>query len=169
MSQDRPMLIKKAMEYIPETSRIYHVISDVSGAFEKGAELEKVMDYLETEYGDVDCSISFYNIGVIVLALLYGNGEFEKTITLAVNCGYDTDCTAATLGAVLGIIYGEEIFGKKWLGYCGEEIITGCVNLHYDILTIDKLSRITCNFGIETDLQECGKEQADSFTMDYVG
>ena len=169
MSQDRPMLIKKAMEYIPETSRIYHVISDVSGAFEKGAELEKVMDYLETEYGDVDCSISFYNIGVIVLALLYGNGEFEKTITLAVNCGYDTDCTAATLGAVLGIMYGEEIFGEKWLGYCGEEIITGCVNLHYDILTIDKLSRITCNFGIETDLQECGKEQADSFTMDYVG
>ena len=117
----------------------------------------------------MDCSISFYNIGVIVLALLYGNGEFEKTITLAVNCGYDTDCTAATLGAVLGIIYGEEIFGKKWLGYCGEEIITGCVNLHYDILTIDKLSRVTCNFGIETDLQECGKEQADSFRMDYVG
>ena len=38
-------------------------------------------DYLETEYGDVDCSISFYNIGVIVLALLYGNGDFEKTIT----------------------------------------------------------------------------------------
>lgn len=59
--------------------------------------------------------------------------------------------------------------GEKWLGYCGEEIITGCVNLHYDILTIDKLSRVTCNFGIETDLQECGKEQADSFRMDYVG
>lgn len=169
LSQDRLELIKKASEYIPETSRIYHVISDVSGAFEKGAELEKVMDYLETEYGDVDCSISFYNIGVIALALLYGNGEFEKTITLAVNCGYDTDCTAATLGAVLGIMYGEEIFGEKWLGYCGEEIITGCVNLHYDILTIDKLSRVTCNFGIETDLQECGKEQADSFTIDYVG
>lgn len=71
---------KKASEYIPETSRIYHVISDVSGAFEKGAELEKVMDYLETEYGDVDCSISFYNIGVIALALLYGNGEFEKRL-----------------------------------------------------------------------------------------
>lgn len=38
------------------------------------------MDYLETEYGDVDCSISFYNIGVIALALLYGNGEFEKRL-----------------------------------------------------------------------------------------
>ena len=51
--------VYKRQEYIPETSRIYHVISDISGAFEKGSELEKVMDYLETEYGDVDCSISF--------------------------------------------------------------------------------------------------------------
>ena len=51
----------------------------------------------------------------------------------------------------------------------GMPIVMGLSLIHIYILTIDKLSRVTCNFGIETDLQECGKEQADSFRMDYVG
>ena len=47
------------------------------------------------------------NIGITVLGLLYGEGDFDKTICLAANCGEDADCTAATAGALFGIIRGE--------------------------------------------------------------
>jgi ADP-ribosylation/crystallin J1 len=40
-----------------------------------------------------------------VLGLLAGEGDFGKSLCIAVNCGNDTDCTGATLGAPLGILY----------------------------------------------------------------
>lgn len=68
------------------------------------------------------------NFGIIILALLYGKGDFEKTIILAVNCGEDSDCTAATAGALLGIILGYDKLPKKWIDPIGGNIKTCCLN-----------------------------------------
>jgi streptogramin lyase len=46
------------------------------------------------------------NTGAVVGALLYGEGDFQKTITLSFNFGWDADCDAATAGAVVGVIKG---------------------------------------------------------------
>jgi hypothetical protein len=40
-----------------------------------------------------------------------------------VNCGYDTDCTGATLGALLGILEGPEGIPRKWSTVIGERIV----------------------------------------------
>jgi hypothetical protein len=42
------------------------------------------------------------NGGAVVLALLYGDGDFYKTLQYAMALGYDADCNAATAGAVIG-------------------------------------------------------------------
>lgn len=42
------------------------------------------------------------NGGMVLLALLYGEGNFYRTLQLAMALGYDADCNAATAGAVLG-------------------------------------------------------------------
>jgi hypothetical protein len=42
------------------------------------------------------------NGALVLLALLYGNGDFYKTLQYAMALGYDADCNAATAGAVLG-------------------------------------------------------------------
>lgn len=68
------------------------------------------------------------NIGFIILGLLYGEGDFGKSICLAVNCGEDADCTAATVGAVLGIINGEKNIPNKWKEPIGNKIITRFIN-----------------------------------------
>lgn len=69
------------------------------------------------------------NIGLTILALLYGEGDFEKTVCIAVNCGEDTDCTAATAGALFGILHGTEAIPDKWIAPIGRTIKTGCLNL----------------------------------------
>jgi len=43
------------------------------------------------------------NIGIIVLGLLYGGGDFDRTVCTTVNCGEDTDCAGATVGSLFGI------------------------------------------------------------------
>ena len=58
------------------------------------------------------------NIAVIAslsfLALLYGNGDFEKTICLAVMGGLDTDCNGATAGSIAGVMLGDDRIPSKW-------------------------------------------------------
>jgi len=40
------------------------------------------------------------NAGVCVLALLYGRGNFARTVEIATMCGWDTDCNAGNVGTI---------------------------------------------------------------------
>lgn len=42
------------------------------------------------------------NAALVVLALLYGDGDFKKSLQYAFALGYDADCNTATVGTVLG-------------------------------------------------------------------
>ena len=55
--------------------------------------------------------------------------NFENSLCIAVNCGEDTDCTAATLGSILGIINGIEAIPQKWIEPIGRTIKTAYLNL----------------------------------------
>lgn len=48
------------------------------------------------------------NGGFTVLSILYGNNSYYESIKIASLIGYDGDCTAATVGGLLGIIKGME-------------------------------------------------------------
>ena len=50
------------------------------------------------------------NTAAIIGALLHGQGEFVETLRLAFNFGWDSDCNAATCGAILGVMK-----GKRWM------------------------------------------------------
>ncbi len=69
------------------------------------------------------------NVGILVLGLLYGEGDFERTILTAVNCGEDTDCTCATAGSIFGIMHGVDAIPEKWIAPIGRKIRTGCLNI----------------------------------------
>ena len=56
----------------------------------------------------------FPNNAVIALALLYGEGDFDKTIAIAVMAGWDTDTNAGDVGPVMGVILGAGAIAEKW-------------------------------------------------------
>jgi ADP-ribosylglycohydrolase len=68
------------------------------------------------------------NVGFTVAGLLYGEGDFGKSICLANKCGEDTDCTCATLGALLGIISGASKLPEKWAKPLDDKIVTMCID-----------------------------------------
>lgn len=69
------------------------------------------------------------NIGMLLIGLLYGKGDFGQSLCTAVNCGEDTDCTAATAGAIFGILHGIAAIPDKWIAPVGSKIKTACLNL----------------------------------------
>jgi hypothetical protein len=55
------------------------------------------------------------NTAAIIAAFLYGNGDFSETIRHSMNFGYDADCNCATLGTLMGTIYGHRsILNQGW-------------------------------------------------------
>ncbi|MCL1855888.1 MAG: ADP-ribosylglycohydrolase family protein [Clostridia bacterium] len=68
------------------------------------------------------------NVGFTIAGLLYGEGDFGKSIILANKCGEDTDCTCATLGALLGIISGASKLPEKWTKPLDDRIVTMCID-----------------------------------------
>ena len=69
------------------------------------------------------------NIAIIIIGWLYGEGDFGRSLCIAVNCGEDTDCTAGTLGAILGICHGYDALPERWRTPVGDGIKTACLNL----------------------------------------
>ena len=88
------------------------------------------------------------NIGLTILGWYYGEGDFSRSICIAAGCGEDADCTAATLGSIMGIIRGATGIPEKWLEPIGDEIKTCSLNTISSMITIPQtvteLTNRTC-------------------------
>ncbi len=143
---DIPTLLQSALAYIPENSeaagcvRLLLDIYKVKTAAAARAELVR-------RYGSSDASYSVVNLGIVLIALLYGKGDFNDTMITAVNCGYDTDCTAATAGSILGIILGKSGISPAWLERIGESFVIGTVDIERQRNTLTQLTQDTVALG----------------------
>ncbi|HUT90306.1 MAG TPA: ADP-ribosylglycohydrolase family protein [Thermoguttaceae bacterium] len=64
----------------------------------------------------------------VLVGLLYGEGDFRKSVSLATMCGFDTDCNAGTVGCLLGLRNGLQPIPAEWkdpLGDAYELQVTG--------------------------------------------
>ena len=88
----------------------------------------------------------FPNNAVIALALLYGDGDFDKAISIAVMSGWDTDTNAADVGPVMGIILGRSAIAEKWTAPIANIMRTDVRGA--EELQIDDLARRTVEMGM---------------------
>ena len=119
---DIPKLIRKCCKLLPKKSFLKEVIKDTIQLCKKYSSQKKIRKKILEDYGSDNFTDVHQNIAFCVAALLLGKGDFSKTVCSAVNFGCDTDCTGATVGAVLGIIDPEGI-PKKWLKPIGRQLV----------------------------------------------
>ena len=141
------VILEYGLTFIPEESRIAGVVRTCLTWYREGCTWKESVTELHDTYASNDSSISFYNFGVEILALLYGEGKFEETVLLAINGGYDTDCTAATVGAFLGAWKGTEAVPDEWKETIEDRIVTACVNLNTEFHTLSELTDTICSLG----------------------
>lgn len=60
---------------------------------------------------NIDASL---NGAYVVLGLLYGRGEFDKTLEISMRAGQDSDCNPASAVGVLGVMLGYKRIAEKW-------------------------------------------------------
>lgn len=115
---DPGKLLEAGLATIPEDCDYARCIRDVMGWHaEWPDDWERTHEQIDAKWAPEGSDKNrrvFPNNAVNALALLYGEGDFEKTISIAVMAGWDTDTNAGDVGPVMGIVLGPDAIGEKW-------------------------------------------------------
>ena len=117
VSTDLEDILRTGVSQIPSTSRLYRAVYSVLEGFHAGISEKVCFDHIHRiydEHSPHDWCHTLSNAMIVASALLYGSGDFGKSICLAVQTGFDTDCNGATVGSVLGMRNGIEQIGCEW-------------------------------------------------------
>lgn len=107
VESDLNALIDTAVGYIPADSTITRVIRDVR-AWHAAApdDWRATLAQIQANYGYDKFHGACHmvpNHALIIMALLYGGDNFRKAQMIINTAGWDTDCNAANVGAILGV------------------------------------------------------------------
>lgn len=157
VESDKYKLIEIGLSYIPEDCGVAKGIKAAIASYESGVGFTEarrnVMTVVPGSFGiqgtilkdipnDVPIGQPGYdapsNIGIMIIGWLYGEDDFGKSLCISNNCGEDTDCTCATLGAILGIIHGAGKIPSEWVEPIGDAISTCCIRLMDGGISIPK-------------------------------
>ncbi|NLG26724.1 MAG: ADP-ribosylglycohydrolase family protein, partial [Chloroflexi bacterium] len=115
-------LIRIGLAMIPPACAISRVIREVVWCWQHGIRYDDARERVTRTYWNEQPCNAIPNHGFTVAGWLYGK-DFGDRLCKAVNCGFDTDCTGATLGALLGILGGTRGIPKEWSAPIGTDIV----------------------------------------------
>ncbi|MBN1674543.1 MAG: ADP-ribosylglycohydrolase family protein [Kiritimatiellae bacterium] len=119
---DPMTLIRIGLNMIPLSSHLARSVREAVWCHENGVSWGEARERIVSRFATVQPCNAVPNAAFIVIGWLYGTDYGDK-LCKAVNCGYDTDCTGATLGSLLGILGGTAGIPAKWREPIGEQIV----------------------------------------------
>ncbi|HXE80654.1 MAG TPA: ADP-ribosylglycohydrolase family protein [Vicinamibacterales bacterium] len=135
-------LIDIGVANLPEGSRFAKTVADMRELHRrfpgdwKAARAEMARRYYHDEDPDTKTIWNAnLNGAAAVLAMLYGKGDFRRTLDLACAMGFDADNQAATVSGLLGVVLGTERLPKDLLFPLPELGWTGPFNDFYRNVT----------------------------------
>lgn len=125
IEDDIETIVGRAIDVIPEESDFHKIIDHVIALHNENPDDWKFAweginrDWAHTDLGprgllnpfNIDAKI---NAAWVVLGLLYGDGDFGRTMEIATRAGDDADCNPASAAGILGTIYGYEAIPEFW-------------------------------------------------------
>ncbi|MCP4539757.1 MAG: ADP-ribosylglycohydrolase family protein [Chloroflexi bacterium] len=114
-------LLDTGVSFIPQDSVIARMIADLRQWRIQEPDWHKGFELLAANYGydkyGGNCHM-VPNHGLIILGLLWGDDDFQKTLMIVNTCGWDTDCNSGNVGCLMGIKNGLAGLdaGPDWRG-----------------------------------------------------
>jgi len=127
-TKSRIELIEIGLSEIPTNSRFSKSIRAILKAYLQQAEYDEVVEQIHTGWDERNphhwCH-TISNAEIVAAGLLWGAGDFEKSICRAVQACFDTDCNGATVGSIIGMMLGAKALPEKWIGPLHDTLDTG--------------------------------------------
>jgi len=115
VTADPKRLVEIGLSQIPTTSRLAEAVRFAASLPATEPTWEGALDRLYERYGHYHWVHAINNAAMVAAALVYGEGDFEQSICLAVMGGWDTDCNGATVGSVMGAALGARRLPQRWI------------------------------------------------------
>lgn len=119
---DPQVLLDSALMPLPVTSHVRRAVNDTRLWWAQTGDWRAVRERIVEFYGHENFTDAPMNLAFTILGWLAGQGDFSRAICVAVNCGKDTDCTGATVGALMGIL-DPNCIPEKWLRPIGRDLV----------------------------------------------
>ena len=110
-------IIEAGLAQIPATSRLAEDVGQIISMFDAGKTGEEAFAFIHEkwdEYTEHGWCHTISNAMIVAAALLWGDNDYGKSICLAVQTGFDTDCNGATVGSILGMKNGIGAIPAEW-------------------------------------------------------
>lgn len=172
-SNDINYVVNKALGTVPAQSEFYQCIHDVIQWHKKYP-----TDWKQTWLGvqekwanDIGCPEGVFNpfnidakvnAAYVVMGILYGGGDFTKSLEITTRCGQDADCNPSTVGGILGAMMGYDKIPAYWKrGLKQAEDI----DFKYTTMSLNDVYEIGYKHAIQNIERNGGKVNADNLII----
>lgn len=173
VTEDVEFIVTEALKTIPAKSKFYRCISDVIATYKAHPnDWRKAWQVCHERWdSDVACSdgaLASFNIDAsinsayVVIGLLYGKGDFGRTIDIATRCGQDSDCNPASAGGILATAIGYNRIPAYWLDPLkrAEDI-----KFQYTSSSLNDTYRMSFSHALQVIERNGGKIDGDKITI----
>ncbi|MBN2289308.1 MAG: ADP-ribosylglycohydrolase family protein [Candidatus Glassbacteria bacterium] len=139
--RDTRHVIEAGLAQIPARCRLAEAIAEVIGWHGQGDNFEQAVGKIHRRWDETfphHWCHTVSNAQVVALGLLWGGGDFEKSVCRAVQACFDTDCNGATVGSLAGMMLGAHNLPQKWTGPLNNRLETGLAG--YNLVELDSLA-----------------------------
>jgi len=133
IENDLNKLLDTSTSLIPKDSIIYRLIEEIRSFHVKHPDWHAGREHIVKNYGydryGGNCHM-VPNHALIILALLYGEDSFQKSLRIVNTSGWDTDCNSGNVGCIMGIKKGLDGInaGPDWRGPVADRIFVAAAD-----------------------------------------
>lgn len=124
VENDVQKLIELSLNCIPKDSEYYYFANLAFSYAKENQSWEKAWSKCETAFKEYNWIHVYPNAMAEIIALYYGQGDFEKTLNIVAMAGQDVDCNAAQILTVLGVMGGIESIPPSLIEPIGDRLDT---------------------------------------------
>lgn len=137
--RDPTEVVRAGLGVVPARSRLAEAVRFALSLPDREPDWERAVDRLEARYGHYHWVHAINNSALVTAALVYGQGDFGRSVALAVMGGWDTDCNGATVGSIVATMAGS--VPRAWSDPLGNRVRSSLKG--FDGISIDELARRT--------------------------
>lgn len=172
-STDVDYVVNEALKAIPSESEFYQCISDVIAWHRQYPDdWAKTWAAVQNKWShDIGCPDGVYrdfdidakiNAAYIVLGLLYGEGDYSKTLDVSTRCGQDSDCNPASAGGILGTMIGYSNIPGNWKKALGP---VEDMDFKYTTMSLNDVYEIGTKHALQIISQNGGKVEDETVSI----
>ncbi|MEU5096943.1 ADP-ribosylglycohydrolase family protein [Streptomyces sp. NPDC020996] len=140
--------VDTALTVIPAGSRLARAVRRVVSLHDTRMAWEDTLSTVAEETAGLHWIHVVPNAAVLTAGLLYGDGDFTRTVALTVRGGLDTDSNGATAGSVAGVLTGAEAVPAVWKDPLRDTVRSAVFG--FDGVAISELAERTVRLALAT-------------------